>query len=187
VGLTRHALPCLANGAKAFRWRATLNDDLVRPILRNLTSAADASLDRLDAMEAIHKRGVDALRTEYRQTALVKLVALISVRPLLSPQSTADALGLTLGGAGKLLERATELKLLVEITGRRAWRRYLVPDLAITFGFMAAPRGRPPKPAMDVVPDRRMADAFDSFDREMAALDAKLAALNIPTRADTMS
>lgn len=179
VGATEHALPCLANGAKAFRWRATLNDDLLRPILRSLASAADSGVERLSAMEAGYRRGIEALRAEYRPTSLVKLVALISVRPLLSPQSTANALGLTLGGAGKLLARASELKLLVEVTGRRAWRLYLVPDLAVTFGFAPSPRGRPPKPPVEAMPDRSLADALDAFDREMAEIDRRLGAIRI--------
>jgi hypothetical protein len=174
LGLTASALPCLVGGAKAFRWRATLSDEILRPILRALANAAEAAGDRLAAMEADHRRGIVAVREEYRGTSLTRLLALISVRPLLSPQSTAEALDLTLGGAGKLLGRAADLKLLVEVSGRRAWRLYLAPDLAVSFGLVAAPRGRPPSARVEPIPDRSLSDALDAFDREMADIDRRL-------------
>lgn len=64
------------------------------------------------------------------------------VAPWCSPQGIADAFGISVSRAGNLLARATELDLIVEVSGRKAWRLYLVPDLAIAFGFKPAPRGR---------------------------------------------
>ena len=177
LGLTGIALPCLVAGAKAFRWRATLSDEILLPILRALTSAAEVGGDRLDAMEADHRRGIAAIRAEFRPTSLVRLLALISVRPLLSPQSVAKTLDLTVGGAGKLLSRAAELKLVIEVSGRRAWKLYLAPDLAVSFGFIPAPRGRPPRAVIEAIPDRSLSEALDAFDREMAEIDQRLSNL----------
>ena len=174
LGLSALALPCLVGGAKAFRWRAALSEEMLGPILRSLANVAARSVDRLDAMEVDYRRGIAAIRDEYRATSLSKLLALISVRPLLSPQSVAEALDLTLSGAGKLLSRAEDLKLLVEVSGRRAWRLYLAPDLAVSFGFVAAPRGRPQKPLAVAAPDRSLAEALAAFDREMADIDRRL-------------
>jgi hypothetical protein len=170
-------LPCLVGGAKAFRWRASLSDEIIRPILRSLISAAQTGLDRLDAMERSHRDALKAVSGEYRSSSLTRLVALLARRPLLSPQSVATRLGLTLGGAGKLLARSQSLGLTVEVTGRRTWRLYIPPDLAVTFGIVPAPRGRPSKAKSELMPDRPLSEALDAFDEEMAKIDMMLASL----------
>lgn len=182
LGITGTVLPCLVGGAKAYRWRATLNDDILRPILRALEDAAESGLERLLAMEADRRRAVGALISEHRPGSLVRLTALAALRPVLSPQAVANALDLTIGGAGKLLARASSLGLMVEVTGRRAWRVYLLPDLAVAFGFVAPRRGRPAKAPVPDLADRPLAKALEDFDREMAELDAKLAGLTVGHR-----
>src|SRR3546814_3925446 len=66
--------------------------------------------------------------------------------PVVSPRMLARRLDVTISGAGKLLSRAAELDLLVEVSGRQAWRTYMTRDLAIAFGFGVRPVGRPPAP-----------------------------------------
>src|SRR3546814_18909315 len=65
--------------------------------------------------------------------ALPRLLALSQHRPLLSPQSVADQLAMSIAGASKLLDRAAAAGLLIEITQRRSWRLFLTPDMAIAF------------------------------------------------------
>lgn len=48
-----------------------------------------------------------------------------------------------MSGADKLLERATRLGLLVEISRRGTWRSYVTPDIAVSLGLVAPMRGRP--------------------------------------------
>src|SRR3546814_18621858 len=78
--------------------------------------------------------------------------------------------------AEKLRARADDARLLVEISGRQAWRTYLVTDLAVAFGFARRPVGRPVEP-------HKVSEALDPslsrFDAEMAELDAMLARLGV--------
>src|SRR3546814_13698880 len=92
----------------------------------------------------------------------------------------ARRLDVTISGAGKLLSRAAELDLLVEVSGRQAWRTYMTRDLAIAFGFGVRPVGRPPAPPQ-ALPD--FIPALAEFDREMAELDSMLAGLGIDVSA----
>src|SRR3546814_2557144 len=87
----------------------------------------------------------------------------------------------TISGAGKLVSRAAELDLLVEVSGRQAWRTYMTRDLAIAFGFGVRPVGRPPAPPQ-ALPD--FIPALAEFDREMAELDSMLAGLGIDVRSE---
>ena len=101
-----------------------------------------------------------------------------TVQPVLSPRAVAIRLRLTISGAGKLLARAAASGLLVEVSGRQSWRAYLPPDLAQSFGFVPARRGRPlapppPRPALDAV--------LSDFDGEMRAIDERLARLGLST------
>lgn len=178
-GVSETPLPCLIEGTRAFRLRATPTLDEWRAVLRAIGKAALLGLERLDQLESHHRQAAIAVRNERRPGALPVLLALSASQPLLSPQGVADRLGLSLPGAGKLLSRATALGLLVEISGRMAWRRYLVPDLAIAFGYLAAPRGRPPKELVPNPTDRGLAKIFDTFDEEMRRLDQKLATWGI--------
>lgn len=176
LGVTQSVLPCLVAGAKALRLRTNPSFEIIRAIIRSITSASVAGLQRLDHMQADHRRAVRAVAGEYRPGALMPLAALIAARPLLSPQSTARALDLSIGGAGKLLARAADLDLLVEVSGRQTWRLYLAPDLARSFGFIPTPRGRPTKEPPALPFDRSLSEALAAFDREMAAIDRQLGA-----------
>jgi hypothetical protein len=173
-GATETPLPCLVDGAKSFRLRATPTDDDWRAVLRGIEKAAENGLQRLQTMETYHRRSMAAVMAERRPGALPRLLTLSTFHPLLSPQSVAGLLHLSLPGAGKLLSRAADLGLLSEVSGRRAWRRYLVPDLAIAFGFLSAPKGRPQKVPVNNPFDRDLASTLATFDEEMRLLDRKL-------------
>ena len=84
-------------------------------------------------------------------------------------------LGLSVSGAGKLLARAGADGLLVEISGRQAWRAYIAPDLAVAFGYATRPIGRPPS-----LPGPGSLDpVLARFDADMAAFDARLSSLGV--------
>lgn len=71
-------------------------------------------------------------------------------------------LGLTISGAGKLLEHATRLGMLLEISGGKALPADAAPDDAL--GLMAPPA---PSPALDSV--------LATFDAERTEIGARLA------------
>lgn len=85
-------------------------------------------------------------------------------------------LDITLSGAGKLLARAANLGLLVEIGARRSWRTYVTADVAVTLGVKPPDRGRPR--TLSPTP-RSTADILERFDAEMAAIDVRLQQLGV--------
>lgn len=173
-GLTAAALPCLAGGAKAFRMKTRPSDEDWLAVLRGLTSAAETGLERLHSLERGYRDAQRAIAAEYRPGALPALLALIQQRPLVSPQSVAERLAMSIAGASKLLTRAAAAGLLVEITQRRSWRLFLTPDMAIAFGYAQPKRGRPAKEPPALTASRDLAAVFDAFDQEMAAVDELL-------------
>lgn len=173
-GLSATPLPCLAGGAKAFRMKPRPNEADWLAVLRGLTSAAETGLERLHSLERGYRDAQRAIAAEYRPGALPTLLALIQHRPLLSPQSVADRLALSIAGASKLLDRAAAAGLLVEITRRRSWRLFLTPDMAIAFGYARPKRGRPASEPPALPPSRDLAAVFDAFDREMERVDRLL-------------
>lgn len=174
LGLSGTPLPCLAGGVKAFRLKRALDDADWLAAIKALTAAADTGLERLAALERLYEEARRAILVEYRPGALPRLMALSHHQPLLSPQSVATTLGLTLAGASKLLERAAATGLLVEITQRRSWRLFLTRDTAVVFGFAAARRGRPRKPPPPLPATRDLAETFAAFDDEMSRIDKLL-------------
>lgn len=174
LGLTRTPLPCLIVADRALRLAPSDREAIVPRHLKRLTRAAETGLERLDVLEAGRLRAAKVVAGLIRPGRMTALLALLQRRPLISPLGVAHTLALTQSGAGKLLARAAEAGLAVEISGRAAWKLYLTPDLAIAFGYVARLRGRPPAPprieALDPVLAR--------FDAEMAAIDEKLAALD---------
>lgn len=174
LSLCAAPLPCLTGGAKAFRLRKTVDQQDWLSALRALEASARSGLAHLDDLDRHYRLAQRAIAEEYRPGALPRLLALTSYRPLLGPQSVATLLDMSVAGASKLLERATEAGLLVEISGRRSWRQYLTPDLATAFGFIEPRRGRPRKDPPPLPANTKIAEAFDAFDREMAEIDAML-------------
>ncbi|QYE33234.1 hypothetical protein KZX46_03760 (plasmid) [Polymorphobacter sp. PAMC 29334] len=173
LGVTRTPLPCLVAADKALRYAPRDRRAIVPRYLKALTKAAEDGLERLNAVEGDRTRAAATLGAARRPGKLVSLVVLLQRRPLLSPLYVSRTLGLTISGAGKLLTRAAHQGLVVEISGRQAWRAYLAPDLAVKFGFAAQPAGRPSRLPE---PDAR---ALARFDDEMAEIDAMLAALGV--------
>lgn len=174
LGVCAAPLPCLTGGAKAFRLRKTLGEADWLTALRALEASAQSGIAHLDELDRHHRLAQRAIANEYRPGALPRLLALTSFRPLLAPQSVATLLGMSVAGASKLLERAAEAGLLVEISRRRSWRQFLTPDLATAFGFIEPRRGRPRNEPLPLPTDPKIAEAYDAFDREMAEIDAML-------------
>ena len=169
------ALPCLTGGAKAFRMKRTPNEGDWLAAIRGVEGNAFTGLERLDQLERTYRDAQRAIVAEFRAGALPRLLALTFHRPLVSPQSVSDQLGLSVAGASKLLDRAVAAGFLVEISRRRTWRQFLTTDLAIAFGFAPARRGRPTSEPPPLPANRDIADVFDRFDRELADIDALLA------------
>ncbi|MEG3162864.1 hypothetical protein U1763_20375 [Sphingomonas sp. LB2R24] len=175
LGLTEAPLPCLVAGDRQLLNASRERDRgaAVRRILRSLEAAAIAGRQSLKAIEDARAVSIVALVRERRPSSLARLATLLMVAPVQSPEAVARRLKLTLSGAGKLLARAAAVGLVVEVSGRLAWRVYVVPDLAITLGFVAAPKGRPAlRPGLPL-PDRDLADILAQFDSELAAFDSR--------------
>lgn len=173
LGVTRIALPCLVAADKALRLSPRDRDTIVPRYLKALARSAEASLDSLDGLEGERLRAAKVIDRALRPGKLVSLAALLQQRPLLTPLWVARTLRLSLSGAGKLLARAASEGLAVEISGRQAWKIYLTPDVAQTFGFRARPVGRPPT-LSNLAP---LDPILTRFDEEMATIDARLAEL----------
>ena len=175
LGLTEIPLPCLVSGDRQLLNAARERDRgaAIRRILRSLEAAAIAGRQSLKAIEDARAVSTAAILGERRPTSLRRLATLLMVSPVQSPEVVARRLKLTLSGAGKLLIRAAALGLVVEVSGRRAWRVYVVPDLAVTLGFVAAPKGRPAlRPTLPPA-NRDLAAVLAQFDSELAAFDAQ--------------
>lgn len=173
LGVTHSPLPCLVIADKALRFAANDRTAIVPRYLKAMTRAATDGIERLDALEADRIRATAALCRSSRPGKLITLGALLQRRPLLTPLGVSRALDLTISGAGKLLTRAAADGLVVEISGRKAWRAYLAPDLAEKFGYKSPALGRP---RTSVRPDDR---ALDRFDAELAEIDIVLASLGV--------
>lgn len=171
IGVTQTLLPCLVVGEKRLRFDQLADETVLRRLLKALGDAADAGLARLEAIERDRHRAARAIAALSRPGALPRLAARFQLRPMVSPQAIAREFGITIGGAGKLLARAAEAGLAREVRGTQAWKLYLAPDLAVVFGFVAPPRGRPRAEPPALPRDPPIADILGAFDAEMAAFD----------------
>src|SRR3546814_12615872 len=99
---------------------------IVARFLRQIAEAAATGLQRLDAMEEHRLRAAAVAGNILRPGKLFPLLAFLQLRPVTSPRVVARQLELSISGAGKLLARAADAGLLVEISGRTDWRTYLV-------------------------------------------------------------
>lgn len=174
LGATRTPLPCLAGGAKAFRLKRQLDEADWLAVIRSIEAAASMGLERLDQLERLYRDARRAIAREFRAGALPSLLALSMSRPLLSPQSVANFLNMSVAGASKLLERAVGSGLIVEVTRRRTWRVFLSADVARAFGLVKPGPGRPRKepPALDPTPD--LSEVLSVFDEQMAEIELML-------------
>lgn len=177
LGLTASPLPCLTAGTKAFRLQASLSEDMLRVTLKALAAAGQKGLESLDTMEAAYRASVRAIRSEYRPGKLPQLLALSLSTAVLSPANTAQLLDLSVAGAGKILKRAASLGVLVEVSGRRSWKAYVEPALAVALGLRNAPLGRPRNEPPPLAPASDLAGTLDDFDQAMIEIEAKLARL----------
>lgn len=170
LGLTQTPLPCLAAGDAGQRFALDPRPALLMRLLKQLRRSAEVGLARLKRLETDIRRAAAAIAAEHRPGKLADLGRVALTLPCLAGRSIAPLLGLTISGAGKLLERATALGVLVEVSGRSSWRAYVTPDVAMALGLASPERGRPrlapPSPALD--------DVLAAFDAEMAAIDSRL-------------
>lgn len=171
LAVTRTLLPCLVVGEKRLRFGQPADEAVLRRLLKALAARAATGLERLDAIERDRLRAARAIAGAARPGALPQLAARFQITPIASPQAIARAFGITIGGAGKLLARAAEAGLVREVRGTQAWKLYLAPDLAVAFGLVAPPRGRPRAEPPPLPDDRALAEILRAFDDEMAAFD----------------
>ena len=174
LGVTRRPLPCLVIGDASQRVRSEPRAALLMRLLKHMRGAADDGLSRLDRLEATARRNAAAVGAEHRAGKLLDLARITLGRPCLGARSLAPLVGLTISGAGKLLERAARLAMLVEISGRETWRTYVAPDVALALGLVAPARGRPP---LAPAPAAALDPVLRAFDDEMAEIEAQLARL----------
>ncbi|EQB10338.1 hypothetical protein [Novosphingobium lindaniclasticum] len=177
MGLTQRTLPCLVTGDPGQRFVQGDRPALLKRLLKQLRRSAEDGLTRLERLENAVQRSAAAISAQHRSGKLTDLGRLALTRPCLAARSLAPRLDLTVSGAGKLLERATRLGLLVEISGRGTWRSYVTPDIAVSLGLVAPMRGRPrlvpaPSPTLDSV--------LAAFDAELAEFDTRIAGLGGP-------
>jgi hypothetical protein len=177
LGLTLSPLPCLVAGSKSFRLAASVPGETIRATCKALAIAAQRGLEMLDELERGHRAALRAVQAEYRAGKLVDLLALGLAMGMLSPAGVAKALDISIAGAGKLLDRAAGLGLIVEVSGRRSWKAYVTPDLAVAFGFRRPATGRPRKEIGPSIADASLSGTLAEFDRAMAEIDARLSAL----------
>ena len=173
VGASTLPLPLLVTGDKALRIGEQDRDILIRRYLKRCAKAAEEGLHSLRLLEQGRRHMTAFIAGERRPGALASLGALFMVTPLLTPKGVMERLGLTLSGAGKLLERAAAGGLCREISGRQSWRLYLAPDLAIRYGFREVPRGRPALSSQDS--SGVLEDSLQAFDAELAKFDKIMA------------
>ncbi|WP_340318224.1 sugar-binding transcriptional regulator [Rhizorhabdus argentea] len=172
LGLTKTPLPCLVAGDKAMRLAPRDATPIVRRVLRDLASQAEDGLATAIELDAERRRWIKLLG-EARKPGALRAVAAMGLRePILRPQQVARTLGLSRSGAGKLLDRAAERGLLVEISGRLSWRVYMAPGLARRLRLVAPRPGRPATPP--ALPARdELGASLAAFDAEMAAFTAR--------------
>ena len=173
--ITRIPLPCLVTADKAWRYSPRERDPIIRRYLRSLIKASEIGLERLCHLEDHRLRAAQTIQRAARPGRLAELLAWSLNFPVLSPRSVSDNLLLTISGAGKLLRRAEEAGLLVEISGRQAWKVYISADIAIGFGFLDRPRGRPP-PLWAGPP---LNETLLRSDAEMQSIGQRLAQLGV--------
>lgn len=176
IGLTRSALPCLALGDAAQRFASDPRPVLLKRLLKAVRRQAEDGLERLDRLEAAARRSALAVAQEHRPGKLADLARIALARPCLAARSLAPLVGVTVSGAGKLLERASALGIMAEISGRGSWRTYVAPDIAQALGLRSGERGRPPS-VFAAVPE--VADILAGFDSEMAQIEERLRKLGI--------
>lgn len=176
IALTRCALPCMVLGEPAQRFASDPRPVLLKRLLKSVRRQAEDGLERLDRLETASRRAALGIAAEHRPGKLVELARIALTRPCVAARSLAQLLDITVSGAGKLLERATSLGIMVEISGRNSWRTYVAPDIARTLGLLRAERGRPPA-VSTAVPE--VADILAGFDSEMAEIEERLRKLGI--------
>ena len=177
MGITTSPLPCLVAGDAGQRFALDPRPALFKRLLKQLCRSAEDGLNRLQRLEAVSRRSAAAIASELRPGKLLDLGRLCLGQPCLAARSLAPALGVTISGAGKLLERAARLGIVIETSGRQSWRSYVAPDVAAALGLVRPDRGRPKSPPP---PSPALSAVLADFDREMAAIEGKISGFTGP-------
>lgn len=131
-GVTRTPLPCLTQA-------------------RNLRRQSEQGLRLLTDLNKQRHRFASHLSHGKHDLRIWQVAALSLRWPALTPSSAARDLDISISGAGKLLQRAEDLGLLIETTGRHNYKLYIARDSVRELGFthLALPRdSAPPLPAL---------------------------------------
>ena len=125
MGITTCCLPCLVVGDPRLRTAQLRSAALFRHLLTQLFRSADDGLKRLNRFEQTTRRAAVAIGRELQPGNLIALGRLVFSHPCLAACSLAPLLGSTMSEAAKLLERATRLGILVEVSKYAAWPLYV--------------------------------------------------------------
>lgn len=166
LAITQTSLPCMVPADPALRSNPWDTKAITPRYLKALAALAEDGSKRLAEVEADRLRAAAVTAAARRPAALLSLLALLDRKPVLAPRELAASMGLTVSGAGKLLDKAAKLGLTVEVSGRQSWRMYVRPATALALGLVSRSVGRPPSPAL---PDKSTTDEL------LADFDAALA------------
>lgn len=181
MGITQGVLPCLVSGDAGQRFALDARPVLLKRLLKHIRRSAEDGLARLQRLEDGARRSAATIASEHRPGKLADLGRIALASPCLAARSLAPRLDLTISGAGKLLERAVRLGLLVEISGRDTWRTYVSQDIALALGLTSPDRGRP---RLAAPPSPALGGVLASFDAEMDELNARLERLGVSITTD---
>jgi hypothetical protein len=169
--LTHCSLPCMVIGDHGQRFAREPRRVVLRRLLGLLTASAETGIERLNELERWRLKFAKAVSASTRHGRLPDLGPFLATEAALTPVRVALAFGMSRAGAGKLLERAGNLGLAHELSGRSSWKVFLARDVAITLGMVSRQRGRPR--AIDQY-DTDLGPALIAFDEEMAQIDELL-------------
>jgi hypothetical protein len=124
-GMTPRALSVLARPSGGYRIGPTTWTEKALVILADAADQGRRDLATLERIVAEWRRRLGKRRRHSRMEALVLNLA---AAPVATPTAVARRLGVSLRGAAVMLDELADLGIVVEITGRRSWKTYLVCD-----------------------------------------------------------
>lgn len=167
-GLAKRYLPCfVAAWRKAALVEGEREDEWLRRFLDGFAHAAEKGERTLGALQLARREWHRRLGSRRSTSRLPRLVDAMLALPVVAPAQAARVMGLTVGGATKLITELVALGILIETTRRKSWRRFLTADLAVAAQLaIDAASLPPPRPAKKADDD---APAFALPPDEMAA------------------
>jgi hypothetical protein len=183
LGVTTTPLPCLVAGDQRMPHVTVDSGPMFRRVLTELRDRAERGYSQLIELEQHRQRSVGTTSKERGSSSMGDLARLLASDPVQTPAAVARSLGLTISGAGKILTRAEGSGMIIEVSGRRAWRTYMTPDVATALGYRPLSRARRVGLAADgVLMDRALDQALADFDRQMAEFDQRFGSDSNPKR-----